>query len=295
MTAKGALLSLPNAQLAPLVTSYEKTVAKRRLAVYGILAVLFVLSLLASYAGEVSGTKLYNNFGNFTSYFQRIIPTLHWDTLWTDFREWFWNAGRWINLILDTLLIAYVGNVLGVLGGFVLCFFSTNNLMPNPVIRFIARRFLEFCRTVPTLVFALVMILAFGLGPMAGVIAIAIHTIGALGKLFAEVVENIDMKPVDGVRACGGSWMETVRYAALPQVLPSFASYSLLRYEINVREASVMGFVGAGGIGQDFLEAIRKFYYSDVSAILLLIMITVFTIDILTSKLRHRLIGLERR
>ena len=119
--------------------------------------------------------------------------------------------------------------------------------------------------------------MAFGLGPLPGVLAIAIHTTGALGKLFAEVVENIDMKPVEGVdrhrRAPGSS---TIRFArAAAGAVELRLSYALLRFEINVRGAAVMGFVGAGGIGQDLIEAIRKFYYTDVSAILLLIIATV--------------------
>jgi phosphonate transport system permease protein len=103
------------------------------------------------------------------------------------------------------------------------------------------------------------------------------------------------MKPVEAAKATGANWPETVGFAALPQVLSNFASYALLRFEINVREASVLGFVGAGGIGQDLIEAIRKFYYSDVSAILLMIIATVVVIDIVTAKLRHALIGKEER
>ena len=128
--------------------------------------------------------------------------------------------------------------------------------------------------------FALLFVVAFGLGPMPGVLALAIHTMGALGKLFAEVVENIDMKPVEGATATGANLVSTIRFAVLPQVISNFASYALLRFEINVRGAAVMGFVGAGGIGQDLMEAIRKFYYSDVSAILLLIIVTVMVIDL---------------
>ncbi len=121
-----------------------------------------------------------------------------------------------------------------------------------------------------------------------------IHTAGALGKLFAEVVENIDMKPVEGIVASGGTRWQSIRYGVVPQVLPNFASYALLRFEINVRGASVMGFVGAGGIGQDLISAIRKFYYSDVSAILILIIATVMVIDLLTEQLRHRLVAPEQ-
>ena len=131
------------------------------------------------------------------------------------------------------------------------------------------------------------------LGPLPGVLAIAIHTMGALGKLFSEVVENIDLKPVDGITASGGSWWQIVRFAVVPQVLSNFASYALLRFEINVRGASIMGFVGAGGIGQDLIEAIRKFYFTDVSAILLLIILAVMLIDYGTERLRHALLSLE--
>jgi phosphonate transport system permease protein len=154
---------------------------------------------------------------------------------------------------------------------------------------------LEFARTVPGIVFALIFVIAFGLGPMAGVLAIAIHSTGALGKQFSEIVENADMKPVEGVHSTGASWVSCMRFAVLPQVVAGYASYALLRFEINVREASVMGFVGAGGIGQELVVAIRKFYYSDVSAILVTIIITVFIIDIATGWLRGRLFGKEAR
>ena len=103
------------------------------------------------------------------------------------------------------------------------------------------------------------------------------------------------MKPVEGVIATGGNWVQAVRFAVLPQVLPNFACYALLRFEINVRGAAVMGFVGAGGIGQDLIEAIRKFYYSDVSAILVLIIVTVASIDLVTERIRHALIGRDVR
>ena len=147
----------------------------------------------------------------------------------------------------------------------------------------------------PLLVFALLFVIAFGLGPMAGVLAVVIHTLGALVKQFAEVVENIDMKAVEGVSSTGAPWHVAMRYGALPQVMSNFVSYTLLRFEINVRESTVMGFVGAGGIGQELVVAVRKFYYSDVSAILLLIVLTVFVIDIGTGWMRGRLFGKDAR
>jgi phosphonate transport system permease protein len=287
------LLILPEQQLQRLRSSYERSVAVRRRQGTLGLFVLIALIAAAGYAGEVSLSKLWAHIGNFTGYFSRIVPELAFQTFATDLDEWMWNIGRWVQLIFDTVLIAYCGTILGFIGGFSLCFFATSNLMPSRAVRFSARRLLEFLRSVPDLVFALIFVYAFRLGPIPGVLAIALHSTGALGKLFTEAAENIDMQPVEGSRACGGGWLQTIRFAVLPQVLPTFASYTLLRFEINVRGSSVIGFVGAGGIGQDYLEAIRQFHYSDVSAILVLIVITVFIIDIATERLRHSLIGFE--
>lgn len=267
----------------------------RRRALLLALAVA-LLSLLSGYVAEVDLGTLWTHFGRFFGYFDRILTLENGGgRVWTDPAEWFWGWKKWGLLLADTLLIAYVGTVLGALGGFTLSFVASSNLVTNRWLRGTARRFLEFCRTVPDIVFALIFVIAFGLGPVPGVLAIAIHSMGSLGKLFYEVVENIDRKPVDGAIASGASWMAVVRFAALPQVLPNFASYTLLRFEINVRQASVLGFVGAGGIGLDLIEAIRKFYYNDVSAILLMIIVTVMVIDFGTEKLRHRLIGAMER
>jgi len=156
------------------------------------------------------------------------------------------------------------------------------------------RRVLELLRTVPDLVFAMLFVVAFGLGPLPGVLALTLHSAGTLGKLFSEVVESVDMKPVDGVAACGGTWLARIRFGVLPQVLSNFTSYALLRLEINVRGAAVIGFVGAGGIGEDLLIAIRKFYYQDVSTMLLLLIICVMLLDVTSEHLRHRLIAVER-
>ena len=187
--------------------------------------------------------------------------------------------------------MAYLGTASGFVGGFVLCFLCSRNLVRRAWLRWLVRRYLEICRTVPDIVFALIFVVAFGLGPLPGVLAIAIHTTGALGKLFSEVVESIDMKPVEGIASSGGNWVQQIRFGVLPQVQTNFISYALLRFEINVRSAGVLGFVGAGGIGMTLMVAIRKFYASDVSAMILMIIATVMLIDYGTERLRHRLIG----
>jgi phosphonate transport system permease protein len=238
---------------------------------------------------------LFTYFGNFISYFDRILTLEDGTRVWTNFGEWFWGWQKWLKMLGETILISYVGTLTGAVLAFVLNFFAAQNTSPAPWLRFVVRRLLEFARTVPGIVFALIFVIAFGLGPMAGVLAIALHSAGALGKQFSEIVENADMKPVEGVRSTGASWLSCMRFAVLPQVTAGYASYALLRFEINVREASVMGFVGAGGIGQELVVAIRKFYYSDVSAILVTIIVTVFIIDITTGWLRGKLFGKEAR
>jgi phosphonate transport system permease protein len=258
-----------------------------------VIACIVAAMLLASVSAEVSPMRFIDNIGRFPSYIIRLFQLENGQPAWTDFTEWFWGLPRGLRLLGETLLMAYVGTLLGAVGAFGLAFLSAANVGPSGWLRFAVRRVCELCRTVPMLVFALLFVIAFGLGPMAGVLAVVIHTLGALTKQFAEVVENIDMKPVEGVSSTGASWDVAMRYGVLPQVTSNFVSYTLLRFEINVRESAVMGFVGAGGIGQDLIEAIRKFYYTDVSAILLLILVTVAIIDTLTSKVRHQLIGRE--
>jgi phosphonate transport system permease protein len=292
---RSTVVQLPPAQLQPLLASYDASIRTRRRHTLLVLACIALAMMLASLSAEVSLPRLIENIGRFPSYIVRLFHLENGQPAWTDFGEWFWGLPRWLRLLGETLLMAYVGTLLGAVGAFGLAFLAAANVGPSRALRFVVRRFCELCRTVPLLVFALVFVIAFGLGPLAGVLAVAIHTLGALGKLFAEVVENIDMKPVEGVASTGAPWHVAMRYGALPQVSSNFVSYMLLRFEINVRESAVMGFFGAGGIGQDLIEAIRKFYYSDVSAILLLILVTVAVIDTLTSRVRHRLIGLEGR
>ena len=290
-----AVSILPEQQLAALNAAYRQAVARKRLRLLLGLAIFAAALVLAAIGAEVNLRTLFTYFGNFVSYFDRILTLDSGQRVWTDIGEWLWGWRKWLKMLGETLLISYVGTLIGAVFAFALNFFAAENTSPSAWLRFTVRHLLEFARTVPGIVFALIFVIAFGLGPMAGVLAIAIHSTGALGKLFSEIVENADMKPVEGVRSTGASWLSCMRFAILPQVTAGYASYALLRFEINVREASVMGFVGAGGIGQELVVAIRKFYYSDVSAILLLIIVTVFIIDISTGWLRGRLFGKEAR
>jgi phosphonate transport system permease protein len=282
---------LPDRQLAALKDAYGAAARSKRIRAAMVLAVLCLLIALSAIQAEVDPKTFFAKIGGFTSYFDRLATLDSGARVWTDPGAWFWSFKRSVRLVGETILMAYVGTLTGALVAFALNFVAARNLTGNPWLVFAAKRGLEFCRTVPDIVFALIFVVAFGLGPLPGVLALAIHSAGALGKQFFETTENIDMKPVEGLRSVGASYIQTIRFAAVPQVLASFASFALLRFEINVRAATVLGFVGAGGIGQDLMEAIRKFYYSDVSAILVLIVAVVVAIDLSSQYLRRSVLS----
>ena len=265
---------------------------KRRLnlAYGGLFAVAFFLS---AWIGEFNPVKIAQGLPRIHEYIVKTLPVLTWSNLPADLGEWFYGLPKWLRMLWETILIAYIGTLLGTAGALMLCFDAADNLKRSSWGYWVARRVLEVCRTIPDLVYALIFVFVFGIGPLAGILAIAVHSLGGNGKLFAEVVENIDMRPVDGLKAAGANWVQTVRFAVLPQVLPNFLSFALWRFEINVRTASIIGFVGAGGIGQEFYTAIRMLYYEDISALILLLVVTVMLIDLGCEKLRHRMIGKE--
>jgi phosphonate transport system permease protein len=226
-----------------------------------------------------------------TEFLVKLIPPIEMSTFAHDMREWYWDLEKWLGSLINTLLMAYLATVLGTaIGGF-LSFFAARNLARHYTIYWVMRRVLEIARTVPDIVWALLFVIAFGIGPMAGILAITMHTIGAQGKLFAEVNENISPLPIDGIRSAGGTWFQEIRFAVLPQVIPNYLSYTFWRLELNVRSATIVGFVGAGGIGHDLFTSIQLLYFSDAGAILLIIVVTIMLIDMLSEKFRHSAIG----
>ncbi len=281
---------LPDQQLRPLLDGYAQSIAARRRVVLAGLALLAIATGLSAIGAEVRPGVFWDNIGGFGSYFDRLTQLDTGSRVWTDPGYWFWGLRRWSILLGQTLLIAYVGTVTGAALGLVGAFLGSRNTSRSPLLRFAAVRVMEFDRTVPDIVFALIFVVAFGLGPLPGVLAITLHTAGTLGKLFAEVIEAIDMRPVEGVQGAGGTWLAQMRFGVMPQVLSNIASYTLLRLEVNVRGAAVIGFVGAGGIGQELIIAIRQFHYSDVSAILLMLLACVMILDMLSEWLRHRML-----
>ncbi len=234
------------------------------------------------------------------SYIYDTLPILRPEHLFADvetegsFAYWYFNLPKYASLLFTTINMALFSTLLGAVGALLLCFAASRNLMSNWWIYSLSRRFLEFCRAVPEIVFALIFVYAFGIGPAAGVLAISIHSAGALGKLFSEVNENVNHGPIDGVRAAGGNWFDEMRYGVLPQVWPNFLSYIWLRLEINIRASAIIGFVGGGGIGQELHYVISFNFYEEVSAIVLLVILTVTAVDLISERLRHRAIGREQ-
>jgi phosphonate transport system permease protein len=204
---------------------------------------------------------------------------------------WFYRIDTYVALLWQTIEMAILSTAIGFGAAFALSFPATRTFVGSRVVVFTTRRFLEVMRTIPQVVLAFILVWPFGIGPLAGILAIAVHTTGTLGKLFCELNENADLRPVDGIRSVGGSWLAQIRFAVVPQVLPGFLSYALLRFEINVRSSTIIGFVGAGGIGQELKRVIGFNIYEEVSAIVILIILIVVAIDLLSEQIRHRFIG----
>lgn len=216
----------------------------------------------------------------------RLIAALF---VWKDMATWQF-ANIYIG-IAQTLAMAFLGTLLGSLAALGIGFLAARNTMPVTFFRQIVRRFLDILRGVDQLVWGLVFVRAVGLGPLAGVLAIFVSDMGTLSKLYSEAIENIDRKQVEGIRATGASPLKVVRYGYLPQVLPVFISQSLYFFESSTRSATVLGIVGAGGIGMIIIERFRANLFDQVAFVVLNVLVCIFVIDWLSRKIRERFIG----
>ena len=200
---------------------------------------------------------------------------------------------HYVPSLIETVNIAAVATLIGAIIGLLLSLFSTRGLAFWPTGISLFRLSMDIMRAMPEIVIALVLIFIMGAGPIPAMIAIAIHTSGALGKLFSEVNENCDMKPVDGLVSVGASWGQRMWFGVFPQVVQNYFSYALLRFEINIRASAILGFVGAGGIGYDLRNTISwgKGRYDDATAIFILLFLTIFLVDHLSSVVRNRVLG----
>ena len=208
---------------------------------------------------------------------------------WSHFLEWD-HAELWRSM-LETVAMAYLGTMLGAVIAVPLGFLGARNVIPAGVFRFLTRRMFDGLRGLDQLIWALVFVRAMGLGPIAGILAIAMGEIGTLAKLSAEAIEGIDRRPVEGILSVGAGPVAVLRYAVLPQVLPLMISQALYSLESNSREATILGLVGAGGIGLRLSERIQINAWDQVAYVIVLILVSVAVIDTVSRYLRLRLIG----
>ena len=212
------------------------------------------------------------------------IVSLFGDMLPPDFG----GAGRWLRPLLDTLAMSVGGTALAVVLSLPLALLAARNTAPHPLAYRAARTLLNALRSVPELILGIIFVAAVGFGPLPGVLALGLHSVGMVGKFFAEAIEHADEAPVEAVRAAGAGPFQVIVHGILPQVLPQLADVTIYRWEYNFRASTVMGAVGAGGIGLELIAALRLMRYQSVSALLLLILLAVMVVDGLGARLRRR-------
>lgn len=198
---------------------------------------------------------------------------------------------KFLPALIETLNIAAVATFVGAVFGLVLSLWTTRGLACWPRLVPLFRRVMDVMRAVPEIVIALVLIFVLGGGPVPAMIAIAFHTAGALGKMFSEVAENADLKPVEGLSSTGATWTQRMALGVMPQVAPNYFSYALLRFEINIRASAILGFVGAGGIGYELRNAMAwgPGRFDEAAAIFVLLFSTIVIVDQLSGRFRNRL------
>jgi len=248
-----------------------------RIGVAVLVMAYFVWSL-----GHLEFYKLFETSGRA----QRLIVGFF---TWSDMANWQY---RQIYVgIGQTLAMAFLGTLLGSVAALFLAFFAARNTMPALLPRQAMRRFLDILRGVDQLIWGLVFVRAVGLGPLAGVLAIFISDTGTLAKLYSEAIENIDRKQVEGVRASGASPARVIRWAYIPQILPVFISLSLYSFESSTRSATILGIVGAGGVGMVLIERFRAGFYDQVAFVVLNVLVCIFVIDWISARVRGHFIG----
>jgi phosphonate transport system permease protein len=234
--------------------------------------------LAASWKGaDMRPLDLVRDSGNMASYAAEFFPP--------NFSQW----RMYVQEMVITLQIALWGTALAVITAVPMALLASANLVPWWVYQPM-RRLMDATRAINEMVFAMLFVVAVGLGPFAGVLALWIHTSGVLAKLFSEAVEAIDPQPVEGIRSTGASALHEIIYGVIPQVMPLWISYTLYRFESNVRSAAVVGMVGAGGIGVVLWEIIRGFQYAETCAVMIIIVLTVSVIDLVSARIRKVLV-----
>ncbi|TGN84307.1 phosphonate ABC transporter, permease protein PhnE [Bradyrhizobium yuanmingense] len=277
------LSSLTETDRARLVQAYPEVFSpslSRRLQTLSLIALLIGLFIFGMVWLGFSFEKLASGIGRLGVIVGLMFPP---------------NPGNLLHLYLrglaETLAIAFLGTLLAAIAAYPLAFVAAKNVVGQRVIHFLSRRALDTIRGVDTLIWALIFINVVGLGPFAGILAIAMSDLGTFGKLFSEAIETADKKPIDGIVAAGGSGLHKIRFGIVPQVLPVILSQVLYYFESNTRSATVIGIVGAGGIGLYLSNEISQQNWDHVAFLIIMILITVAIIDGISSRLRFAIIG----
>jgi phosphonate transport system permease protein len=293
--------------------AWQRLALQRRLYTFlGIGAIFLALGWSLWFADDSNSGHFADRWPHLFDFVSWLIPH-DWNDVWralfdvaspsdTGTQEFNFPLGRvalwgdvylpeYLHLMLTTINVAAVSTIIGFLGGVALCFLAARNTMAFAPLRFVVRRVMETLRAFPEIVIAGLLTAVLSLGPLAAIVAVGLHTIGALGKLYFEVIENMDMGPDEGLKAAGGNWLERMRFGAIPQVLPNFTSYAMLRFEINVRASTIIGAVGGGGIGEELRLAISRGFGAKTIALVGLLLVTVIVIDQLSAYIRRKLVG----
>ena len=286
MAPKLSLRDEAMADIARLKAAHPASFAvswRRRLGTMGTIAVLLGLALFALYDLEFSLIRLVNGVARLGTFVVAMMPPSPGGRLFV-----------FVEALGQTLAIAFLGTLVAAILAFPVAFLAARNVVPNIFVHFAARRAVDVIRSVDVLIWALIWINVVGLGPFAGALAIACSDFGAFGKLFSEAIETADRRAVDGIAASGGSRLHQVSFALVPQILPVIASQVLYFFESNTRSATIIGIVGAGGIGGYLTELIRVLDLQEVAFLVLMILATVAAIDVVSSRLRFAMIGRSR-
>lgn len=278
-------LALSPADEAALVARHQAAIdgsLKTKLITCAVVAGLLGLFVYGLSTFEVSIWRILSGFSSLGTFAVLMLPPDPGSMA---------RAIIFIKALFETIAIAFLGTILAAILAFPLGFLAARNVVANRIVHFFARRSLDTVRGVDALIWALIWVNVVGLGPFAGMLAIMTADLGAFGKLFSEAIEAADRKPVEGVTSLGGGKLHEVRFGLMPQVLPVIASQVLYFIESNTRSSTIIGIVGAGGIGLYLAETIRTLEWQQVSFLILLILAAVTAIDFLSAKLRFAIIG----
>lgn len=281
--------SAPDAsQVSTIQSSYMEQVSRKRL--YSFLTLLVFGILMVSgfnLAASRNGGSFWGGIDNFFDYPGEVVAEAA-----SKIGELPAHFVTYFPALLETVNIAAVATLFGALAAVILSLLSTRGLARFPRLIGVFRRLMDISRAIPEIVIALILIFVLGGGPVPAMIAIAIHTAGALGKLFSEVNENASLKPIEGLESVGANWSQRMALGVVPQVAPNWLSYALLRFEINIRASAILGFVGAGGLGKELKVAIQwgQGRFDEAAAMFIMLFLTIVFFDQISSTVRDRLV-----